>query len=259
MSRRRYRFVWILGALAIVLGAAAVWTAAEQPPPIARARPAEAPRRGRARRPKPDPGPRPPPGADGVAPRPPSPPPPASPEIAPEAAVFGRVRGAERLPDGSVFLEGCGVDPGEARAIDQDGGFFFPAEQGRCRVRAWRSHGALRLPGAWVDVDLTAGGEVDVELEVPTFAPAGMGVGFRPTPDGVVIEQVHPGTPAYEAGLLPGDLITAINGEPTDGMGIEDFLYEGIGPAGSTVRLEGTSADGEPFDTAFARREIVLQ
>lgn len=175
-----------------------------------------------------------------------------------EGAVFGRVKGAERLDDGTVFVEGCGVDPdGEGSAIDQDGGFFLPMDAQRCRLRAWRRHGALRLPGEWVEVDTTTG-EVDVELDVPTFAPAGMGIGFRPSPDGVVIEQVHPGTPAFEAGLLPGDVITDIDGHPTEGVGMEEFLRYGIGPAGTTVHLVGVSADGEPFDTAFPRREIVL-
>ncbi len=177
-----------------------------------------------------------------------------------DAAVFGRVRGAERLADGTVFLEGCGVDrDDEASAIDQDGGFYFPAEAGPCRVRAWRQHGALRLPGEWVEIDPAAGGEVDVDLDVPTFALAGMGIGFRPQSEGVVVETVHPGTPAFEAGLQPGDLITAINGQPTDGMDTEDFLYEGIGPAGTEVHVEGVSSEGEPFDSRFHRREIVLQ
>lgn len=177
-----------------------------------------------------------------------------------DAAVFGRVRGAERLADGTVFLEGCGVDrDGEAAAIDQDGGFYFPAEAGPCRLRAWRRHGALRLPGEWVEIEPASGGEVDVALDVPTFAPAGMGIGFRPASDGVVVETVHPGTPAHEAGLEPGDVITAINGEPTDGMGTEDFLHEGIGPAGTEVDLEGFTSDGEPFESRFLRREILLQ
>jgi len=176
-----------------------------------------------------------------------------------DAAVYGRVRGAERLDDGTVFLEGCGIDQGDESApIDQDGGFFFPAASEPCRVRAWRQHGALRLPGPWIELDPTAGADLDVELEVPTFAPAGMGIGFRPAAEGVVVEQVHAGTPAFEAGLQSGDVISAINGVPTDGMGMEDFLHEGIGPAGTEVQVEGVTADGEPFDTTFQRREIVL-
>ena len=155
--------------------------------------------------------------------------------------------------------QGCGLeDRGDPAPLDADGGLFFPTTSGKCRIRAWRQAGALRLPGPRVEVDAVAGADADVDLEVPTFAPAGMGIGFRPTPDGVAVEHVQEGTPAWDAGLQSGDLISTINGVPTEGMGLEDFLQEGIGPAGTAVHVEGTNTAGEPFDLTFTRKPIAV-
>ncbi|MEH2163679.1 MAG: S41 family peptidase [Nostoc sp.] len=45
------------------------------------------------------------------------------------------------------------------------------------------------------------------------------------------------GTPAFKAGILPGDLIVQINGDITQGMKIEDAVKRIIGPAGTKVVL----------------------
>lgn len=174
-----------------------------------------------------------------------------------DAAIYGRVRGAERLQDGTVFLEGCGLqERGEPAPIDVDGGFFLQAQSGKCSLRAWRRSGMLRLPGPWIEVDADAAADAEVDLEVPTFEPAGMGIGFQPTDGGVAVNQVHEGTPAAAAGLAPGDVITAIDGAGTEGMDVEEFLLHGIGPAGTDVVLEGTTVDGEPFEIVVRRALI---
>lgn len=46
-----------------------------------------------------------------------------------------------------------------------------------------------------------------------------------------------PGSPAAEAGLLPGDVITAINGEATADLPLRDAIGRIKGPAGSKVKL----------------------
>ncbi|MEH2192874.1 MAG: S41 family peptidase [Nostoc sp.] len=45
------------------------------------------------------------------------------------------------------------------------------------------------------------------------------------------------GTPAFKAGILPGDLIVQINGDITQGMKIEDAVKRIIGPVGTKVVL----------------------
>jgi carboxyl-terminal processing protease len=52
----------------------------------------------------------------------------------------------------------------------------------------------------------------------------------------VVISPIV-GTPAYKAGIKPGDEIEKIDGEPTQGMSAEDAVERIQGPPGTTVRL----------------------
>lgn len=52
----------------------------------------------------------------------------------------------------------------------------------------------------------------------------------------VVISPIV-GTPAYKAGIKPGDEIEMIDGEPTQGMSAEDAVERIQGPPGTTVRL----------------------
>lgn len=171
-----------------------------------------------------------------------------------DAPLSGRVRGANDLPEGTVFLEGCGA--AESDPVDADGSFFVQTEGGPCTMRAWRQSGMLRLPGPWVAVEAKPGVDVDVALSVPTFAPAGMGIGFRATDDGVTVTGVRSGSPAESAGLDEGDVILMIDGQSTEGMDTDGFLQAGIGPEGSEVQLEGTTLDGEPFDLTLTRRPI---
>lgn len=171
-----------------------------------------------------------------------------------DAPLSGRVRGAADLPEGTVFLEGCGAQGDDP--VDADGSFFVQTTPGHCSMRAWRQAGALRLPGPWTEVDAVSGVDVEVDLAVPTFAPAGMGIGFRPMDDGIGVTGVRSGSPAEVAGISEGDVILRIDGAPTEEMDIEGFLQAGIGPEGSAVHLEGTTAEGEPFEVTLTRRPI---
>jgi len=67
------------------------------------------------------------------------------------------------------------------------------------------------------------------------FGGIGIQIGIR---DGnlVVISPIE-GTPAYEAGLEPGDIIMEIEGEPTQDMGLTDAVSKIRGPKGEPVEL----------------------
>jgi hypothetical protein len=159
------------------------------------------------------------------------------------APILGRVDGAAELPEGEVSLEGCGATP--ADVVDRDGAFFLPTIGEGCRLRAWRTHGALRVPGPWAAVSPVSGSEVEVRLSVPTWQPAGMGIQIRPDEDGMRVTRVLAGSPAEAAGVLEGDLVLSIDGVSTAGMDLDTFLQYGLGPDGSEVELEVASGDGE--------------
>lgn len=70
---------------------------------------------------------------------------------------------------------------------------------------------------------------------------------------GAIVSQVEPGTPAEEAGLQPGDLIVAVDGQPVDGSA--DLRNRiGLTRAGERVTLE-VIRDGERLSVATTLRE----
>lgn len=70
-----------------------------------------------------------------------------------------------------------------------------------------------------------------------------------------VVARVHPGSPAHRAGLVEGDRITKINGEPASEWTHQDFTLRMRGPAGTEVTLDVTGAGGER--TLTIRREKI--
>jgi carboxyl-terminal processing protease len=76
----------------------------------------------------------------------------------------------------------------------------------------------------------------------------GIGIGTRVIPEGLMITRVVGGTPASDAGLAPGDMVTAVGGEKVDGI-------KGItGPEGSEVKLTIKKQDGRVLDLSLTRR-----
>ncbi|HEV2104482.1 MAG TPA: S41 family peptidase, partial [Candidatus Eisenbacteria bacterium] len=74
----------------------------------------------------------------------------------------------------------------------------------------------------------------------------------------LVISAVE-GSPAWDAGLEPGDVITRIDGHGTQGLGLGDVSSRLRGPAGTTVRLALTrpGEDGEREVTVTRGRVFV--
>jgi carboxyl-terminal processing protease len=70
-----------------------------------------------------------------------------------------------------------------------------------------------------------------------------------------VVARVHPGSPAHRAGLVEGDRINRINGEPASEWIDQDFTQRMRGPAGTEVTLDVTGTGGER--TLTIRREKI--
>lgn len=85
---------------------------------------------------------------------------------------------------------------------------------------------------------------------------AGVGARLRANP--LAIAEVFEGSPAAAAGLQPGDIVLAVDGEPTDGLGIEDAIRRVRGPAGSAVTLRVKRGDAPPFDLTIVRAMVSM-
>ncbi len=79
----------------------------------------------------------------------------------------------------------------------------------------------------------------------------------KPSPDAplIVINPIE-GTPAYKAGLRSGDLITEVEGKPTDKMTTKESVKMLKGPKGTEVTITIRRGEDEPFKVRLKRDEI---
>src|SRR3712207_4615525 len=74
-----------------------------------------------------------------------------------------------------------------------------------------------------------------------------------------VIVAPMDGTPAQRAGIRPGDVILAVEGEDTTRMPLEQVILKVRGPEGTPIRLTIQHAgEPQPVDITITREEISL-
>src|SRR5437762_13169359 len=126
-------------------------------------------------------------------------------------------------PDKAIYN---GAIPGMLRVLDPHSNFFDP-----------KSYSLLR------------------EDQRGKYYGVGMTVG--PRNNKVIVIAPFVGTPAYRAGIHPGDVIAAVDGKPTDNMTTSDVADLLKGPKGTTVHItilrEGAD---HPLEFAVIRDEI---
>jgi carboxyl-terminal processing protease len=66
---------------------------------------------------------------------------------------------------------------------------------------------------------------------------SGVGLWVRPSHSGILVASVQSKSPASEAGIVPGDVITAVDGSTTTSSSVGDVVQRLRGPAGSDVTL----------------------
>lgn len=87
------------------------------------------------------------------------------------------------------------------------------------------------------------------------------GIGIQIAIDNGQLKVLSPlvGSPAYRAGLLPGDWITQIEGEPTEGFNADDAVKRLKGEAGTSVTITVVRPGGEPRNVTLNREVIHVE
>src|SRR6202140_282071 len=85
----------------------------------------------------------------------------------------------------------------------------------------------------------------------------GVGMTVGPRNNKVIVIAPFAGTPAYRAGIRPGDIIVAVDGKPTDNMSTGDVADLLKGPKGTTVHITIVrEGNDKPLEFAVVRDEI---
>ena len=126
-------------------------------------------------------------------------------------------------PDKAIYN---GAIPGMLHVLDPHSNFFDP-----------KSYSALR------------------EEQRGKYYGVGMQVG--PRNNKVIVIAPFVGTPAYRAGIRPGDIIIAVDGKPTDNMNTSDVAELLKGPKGTNVKITILREEvDKPMDFNITRDEI---
>lgn len=98
------------------------------------------------------------------------------------------------------------------------------------------------------------------DMDINTRGEFG-GLGIEVTMENGWVKVVSPidDTPAYRAGMQPGDFITHLDGEPVSGLSLSEAVDRMRGPANSDIRLTVRRNGTEPFDVKLTRAVIRIQ
>ena len=85
---------------------------------------------------------------------------------------------------------------------------------------------------------------------------SGVGIAVNEVARGLRVATVYKQTPARDAGIQSGEVITAVNGSPIAGKDVDTVTSQIRGPAGTKVTLTVASRDGTSRDVTLTRREV---
>jgi carboxyl-terminal processing protease len=92
------------------------------------------------------------------------------------------------------------------------------------------------------------------------FGGVGIVVDFDAATGHLVVISPLPDSPAFKAGILAGDRIVAVDGEPLEKLGPNKALDKIRGPVGTTVTLKVLrTGETEPIDVTLTREDIKIE
>lgn len=129
----------------------------------------------------------------------------------------------------------------------------------------------LRLPAGAVGAEFVYGATESLDEysafnpEAPAVRPSastgledsvvGIGVEIKPHEQGVILLKALRGSPAEQAGLTRGDVVTGVNGQSLGGRTMDFAVDQIAGPQGSPVLLE-ILRDGRPMQVSMRRQKV---
>ncbi len=98
------------------------------------------------------------------------------------------------------------------------------------------------------------------DMQVQTKGEFG-GLGIEVTMENGLVKVVSPidDTPASKAGLQAGDLIFALDGEPVQGLTLQEAVEKMRGKAGTPIKISIRRAGKDPFDVSLTREVIKVR
>src|SRR4029450_13382998 len=98
------------------------------------------------------------------------------------------------------------------------------------------------------------------DMQVQTKGEFG-GLGIEVTMENGVIKVVSPidDPPASKAGIMPGDLIFALDGEPVQGLTLQEAVEKMRGKGGTPIKISIRRKDKDPFDVSLTRETIKVK
>jgi len=138
-------------------------------------------------------------------------------------------------PAAGAWVEGCG----NMAFADEQGVVYMDIVTEPCTLLAMRQDGMLRTVSEPVPITPVPGEDVVVDIQIPDAPRGGLGVQIGQDDDGrIVIDGVLETGPAESAGLREGDVVTGVDGQPTAGMPLGEFVEAVGGEAGTPVEIE---------------------
>jgi carboxyl-terminal processing protease len=87
---------------------------------------------------------------------------------------------------------------------------------------------------------------------------SGVGIAVTEVPEGLRVATVYKDTPAREAGIQTGEVITGVGGRSIAGKDADSVTSEIRGPAGTKVTLTIQSRNGKSRQVTLTRREVEI-